>query len=348
MMLQHDASLHRDLHWSMFRLDSCTCFQPYRTAVGLRPSRCPSRSGQAASTDGDKEAPRGAFRLSPLRAPSASSYKVPAGFPPRLALLLATLGGPFTMSLPVSSILAVRYMSAVGVTAILYDHCLTLFDEIKLIWFNSRASTADRINFLLNRYTVEAMIIYVAYVLGGMSSGLSNQVCKNFIWVFGVVGSVSIAIQQFTLVARVYTLWDKRQVIKWIVLTAFMVQTGATTVFSILASYQLQPFTSYSPVIHMCIISHKPWALPATTGSLAAFGLFIILMTLWNALDKPYRKQSEVVDTLVRDGARMFVLIFILTVVNFVMTLVGEPSDCLVTLVVVVRASLERLSFAKA
>ncbi|KAF7292450.1 hypothetical protein HMN09_01229100 [Mycena chlorophos] len=253
-----------------------------------------------------------------LRAPSASSYKVPAGFPPRLALLLATLGGPFTMSLPVSSILAVRYMSAVGVTAILYDHCLTLFDEIKLIWFNSRASTADRINFLLNRYTVEAMIIYVAYGNSRRHEQWSiksiplipGQDCKNFIWVFGVVGSVSIAIQQFTLVARVYTLWDKRQVIKWIVLTAFMVQTGATTVFSILASYQLQPFTSYSPVIHMCVISHKPWALPATTGSLAAFGLFIILMTLWNALDKPYRKQSEVVDTLVRDGARMFVLIF--------------------------------------
>ncbi|KAF7301705.1 hypothetical protein MIND_00736000 [Mycena indigotica] len=88
-------------------------------------------------------------------------------------------------------------------------------------------------------------------------------------------------------------------------MTAFFIQTTASTVLAILASYQLQPYTSYLSLVHMCVISHKPWSLPATTGSLAAFGLFIILMTLWNALDKPYRKQADVVESLIQDGARI-------------------------------------------
>ncbi|KAJ7904546.1 hypothetical protein B0H14DRAFT_610491 [Mycena olivaceomarginata] len=119
--------------------------------------------------------------------------------------------------LPVTSILAMRYMSAVGVTVILYDHCLTFLDEVRYIWFNSQAGLGARASFLLNRYVTEGMIIYVAYMLGGNSRGLSNQnSCRTFIWVFGVVGSISIALQQYTMVSRVYTLWDRRPKIKWI------------------------------------------------------------------------------------------------------------------------------------
>jgi len=238
-------------------------------------------------------------------------------------------------ALPVTSILAMRYMSAVGVTVILYDHCLTFLDEVRYIWLNPQAGLGGRTSFILNRYVTEGMIIYVAYMLGGNSRGLNNQDCRTFIWVFGVVGSISIALQQFTMVARVYTLWDRRPKIKWIVMAAFAVQTAITTVFSILTAQQMQPNVIYLEATHMCAITKKPWALPIMTGTLAAFGLFIILMTVVNALDRPYQKQADVVNSLLRDGALMFGLIFLLTVANFVMSLLGSPSDCLVTLVVV-------------
>ncbi|KAF7355341.1 hypothetical protein MSAN_01450700 [Mycena sanguinolenta] len=83
-----------------------------------------------------------------------------------------------------------------------------------------------------------------------------------------------------------------------------------TTVFSILAAQQMQLHVTYQAVIHMCSISQKPWALSAMTGTLAAFGLFIIGMTIVNALDRPYTKQADVVASLRRDGAMMFTLIF--------------------------------------
>jgi len=238
-------------------------------------------------------------------------------------------------ALPVTSILAMRYMSAVGVTLITYDHCLTWMDEVRYIWFNPQAGVARRISFLLNRYVTEGMIIYVAYMLGGNSRGLNNQDCRTFIWVFGVIGSISIALQQYTIMTTVYILWDRRKKIKWIVMVAFAIETAITTVFSILAARQMQPHVIYLELTHMCAITQKPWALPIMTGTLAGFGLFIILMTVFNALDRPYQKQADVVNSLLRDGAWQFALIFLLTVGNFVMSVVGSPSDCLVTLVAV-------------
>ncbi|KAJ7119285.1 hypothetical protein C8R46DRAFT_1050921 [Mycena filopes] len=223
-----------------------------------------------------------------------------------------------SLDLPVASILAVRYMSAVGVAVILYDHFLTWVDEVHLIWFNSKGGKGDRISFIVNRYMTEAMILYVAYgillVLGGNSNGLSNQSCQTFIWVFGVVGSVSASLQQYTMVARVYTLWDRRDKIRRIVVAAFALQTLLTTVFSILTAHQLQLLivekasVLYIEPTHMCGITSKPWPLIATTGTLAAFGLFIIIMTIGNALDRPYQKQADIVNSLIADGARIFII----------------------------------------
>ncbi|KAF7367112.1 hypothetical protein MSAN_00970800 [Mycena sanguinolenta] len=245
------------------------------------------------------------------------------------------------------TIFAIRYLSAVAVTAIVYDHALTFADEVKLIWFNNQAGMGNRISFIVNRYTTEAGVIYVAYMFSGASRGLSNQVCGNFIWVFGVVGSVSMAAQQYIMVARVYVLWDRRTVIKWIVMVAFAIQTAFTTVFAILTAYKLQPFSGYDPRIHMCGISATPWTLPVTMATLVAFGVFIIVMTIFNALDRPHQKQADVVTALVHDGARMFIVRPMATgsplsyiaagapvffIIQFVMTLVGNPGDALVTL----------------
>ncbi|KAJ7707873.1 hypothetical protein B0H14DRAFT_719030 [Mycena olivaceomarginata] len=66
-------------------------------------------------------------------------------------------------SLPAESILAMRYMSAVAVSVFVYDHLLTWAEEIRLIWFNSNADLSHRINYMVNRYSTGAMLIYVAY-----------------------------------------------------------------------------------------------------------------------------------------------------------------------------------------
>jgi hypothetical protein len=39
-----------------------------------------------------------------------------------------------------------------------------------------------------------------------------------------------------------------------------------------------------------------------------SFDLFIIIMAIFNALDRPYQRQADVMTSLQNDGARMFVV----------------------------------------
>ncbi|KAJ7488106.1 hypothetical protein FB451DRAFT_1167565 [Mycena latifolia] len=172
--------------------------------------------------------------------------------------------------------------AAIAVTALCYDHAITLDAEIAYIWLNKAAGAGNRIGFLLNRYLTEGMTVYVAY---------SN--CQLFIWLFATASSVFVWVSHFIIIARVYTLWDRRPKIKWILAGGFGVATSISMAFAALAAHQAQ--------------RKKPWALPFMQGGSTALDLFIIVMTIFNALDRPYQKQADVMSSLQRDGALMFV-----------------------------------------
>ncbi|KAJ7045828.1 hypothetical protein C8F04DRAFT_1249202 [Mycena alexandri] len=62
-----------------------------------------------------------------------------------------------------AAVLATRYVSAVGITALLYDHVLTSGDELWLIWLNPAAGVKYRAIFVFNRYVTEGVSLYAAY-----------------------------------------------------------------------------------------------------------------------------------------------------------------------------------------
>ncbi|KAJ6620564.1 hypothetical protein B0H10DRAFT_1945878 [Mycena sp. CBHHK59/15] len=195
-----------------------------------------------------------------------------------------------------ASVFATRYMSAVGIAALVYDHTLTFADEVRLIWLNSAAEPVNRCGFMLNRYVTEAIAVYVAYskplpVLGGITRNLREQECvykhycgfyahtkRNsciiFVWIHTIAATVFTANSHFIIAARVYTLWDRRKLIKWILMGTFGIAISISMAFSILAAHQ------------------KPAALPFMLGALTAFDLFMIVLTVFNALDHPYQRQD--------------------------------------------------------
>ncbi|KAJ7917188.1 hypothetical protein B0H13DRAFT_2657922, partial [Mycena leptocephala] len=219
-----------------------------------------------------------------------------------------------------ASVFATRYVSAIGVAALLYDHVLTLDDEIQCIWLNPATGVGNRLSFLVNRYLTECVVLAVAYAFSGNSEGLTTRVrysvllptysdfCQIFIWMFAICSTIFVAVSHFIIIARVYTLWDRRPVIKWILSGSFGVAITVSMAFCILAAHQVQPFLTYNEFIHMCTFSQKPRALPFMLGTLTVFDLFIIVMTIINAFHKPYQNQAEVMTSLQRDGARMFVI----------------------------------------
>lgn len=55
---------------------------------------------------------------------------------------------------------ATRYLEAIGLTILLYDHVLTFAGEVRLIWF--APTSFVKYTFLFNRYLVLATLITVA------------------------------------------------------------------------------------------------------------------------------------------------------------------------------------------
>ncbi|KAF7335626.1 hypothetical protein MVEN_02217500 [Mycena venus] len=161
------------------------------------------------------------------------------------------------------------------------------------------------------------------------------QDCRRFIWVFAIASSVLVATFHFIIIVRVYVLWDRRRRIKWILFVTFGIEISVATIFIVLSGKEIQPFIVYDPGTHMCEFSRKPWALPYAVGTQMVFDLFLIVMTICNALDRPHTKQADVVTSLIHDGARMFLCTFLLCLANFVVTITGNPANCFVTLSVV-------------
>ncbi|KAJ7358022.1 hypothetical protein DFH08DRAFT_847731 [Mycena albidolilacea] len=207
-------------------------------------------------------------------------------------------------------VFADRYISAISMVVLLYDHSLILAQEAELIWFNSAAGAGNRIAFVVNRYVAEAVAVYVAYLNSGLGRGITTENCHAALWIFSMTSSIVFGMSHFVIIVRVYTGWDKRPSIKIILLVAFGIATCVAAVFSALAASEAahRSFYGYNPFIDMCAFSKKPWALKFAQGAMTVFDFFIIIMTVLNALDRPYVTQADVVISMQNDGARMFVV----------------------------------------
>ncbi|KAJ7711737.1 hypothetical protein B0H14DRAFT_3020216 [Mycena olivaceomarginata] len=223
-----------------------------------------------------------------------------------------------------ASIFATRYISAAAVTILFYDHILSFSEEVEIIWFNKAAGAGNRISFLANRYLTEGMMVYDSYVLSGLAHGMTTN-CRIFIWLFGITGTVWISISHFIIMSRLYTLWDRRREIKWILMGSFAIAISVATAFDILTSLQAEAHFQYNNTINMCTFTDKIWAMPFLLGTLTIFDLFIIVMTVINGFHRPYQKQADVMVALQRDGAMMFLVI--LRLVNLFMAILGDATD---------------------
>ncbi|KAF7340296.1 hypothetical protein MVEN_01948700 [Mycena venus] len=223
----------------------------------------------------------------------------------------------------VAPVFAERYISAISVTVLLFDHALTLGREIDLIWSNSAAGIGSRFGFIVNRYVTEIVAVYVAYLVWDNTLTMS---CHVSVWIFSMASSVVIGISHFLIIMRVYTLWDRRLIIKRVLTLAFGIEICMALIFSALAAKQTtnEFLYQFNPFIDMCAFSKKPWALKYTLGAITLFDLFIIIMTVLNALDRPHTKQADVITSLQHDGARMFACLFLFRLTSFLVAVVGN------------------------
>ncbi|KIK59989.1 hypothetical protein GYMLUDRAFT_85547 [Collybiopsis luxurians FD-317 M1] len=226
----------------------------------------------------------------------------------------------------------VRYLTGVALVLIIYNHLLTLNEEIETIWTTGR-NYLQKLTFALNRYGVETIVIYSAYVYGGSATRLDDNVCHLFNWIFAVAGMGITVITQSFITLRVYRAWDKRRGTSIALLVVFVIFIAASIPNAVLSILEIQQATHFFPEISACAILTIPPFFPVTLGIFLLLDLVIVTLAIFYALERPYRTNVDVLDSLHRDGAKLFIAlrnqaICSLRLISLVISVVGEPSDC--------------------
>ncbi|TFY78803.1 hypothetical protein EWM64_g5209 [Hericium alpestre] len=185
-----------------------------------------------------------------------------------------------------------QYLTAVGVVVLLWDHIITLPTEIRLMW--SRPFTGTKALFLFLRYAVSGSQIVIGYVL---------------------------------LIMRLYALWDHRKRILQALVAGFILTYTASIVLVIYSVVQMLGHTRLEDnFFHMCVIETRPSTWAWFWVSQIAFDVFVVLVSLINAADRPRGLNVKLLTDLRRDGWLFYLALFTLRLMNLVLDFVHNPT----------------------
>ncbi|KAF8990285.1 hypothetical protein BDQ17DRAFT_1372111 [Cyathus striatus] len=222
------------------------------------------------------------------------------------------------------SLQASRYLAGGFLSAMIWDHLTTLDREVYLIWKSGASGGSKwmiRIAFTFNRYGNEAFLVFIAYVTSGIHVP-SPHLCRSLLIFIAFCGPMMVQISHFALVLRLYALTDQRRAILYCLIAGFCVAMFISYIFAVLTTIALK----HQPIFvqdgfNSCIITTNPKDIIGVIAPMCAFDIFIILVTVYNALDRPYRSNAELFISLYKDGAKYFLgntaihLIFLLTAI---------------------------------
>lgn len=219
---------------------------------------------------------------------------------------------------------ASQYVSAVGLVILLWDHFLTIHDEVELVW---RAQMSfPKLLFLFNRYVVPICLIILTYATSGFSNDiLSDSFCQTWFGVGIVIGMVSIGTSNFLILLRLWVLWDRKTRLVLVTLPLFLVTQITAIVCTTYVVSRMMPLMVFEPYLHSCMLTDKVNFVILWTPGIV-FELMIFIMTWWNALDRPLPQHAKMAKIMYRDGSIYFFVLFGLRLLNLVLSIVSPLS----------------------
>jgi len=222
----------------------------------------------------------------------------------------------------IESMYALRYMSAVGFTANFWNHLTTLDVEFCYIWHNPKAKLPVKCLYIFHRYGSDLILGFSAYVLSGIgSSWLNEKNCQIWIWLFTLFGSTFALLYQFIVVFRLHKLWDHKKYITRLYTSGMIFCVCGLTAAAISDVLGFVRHPMFLSELQSCVISTKSKTTPVVLGIMTACDLIVIVFTFCNALNRPRRKNSEILFFLHQEGIRYFTVLFVLRLVNTVMAI---------------------------
>ncbi|KAH9949009.1 hypothetical protein B0H21DRAFT_731189 [Amylocystis lapponica] len=225
-------------------------------------------------------------------------------------------------------VFATRYMGAVGLVALIYDHTLTFADEVALIW-HAPPSFA-KYAFLLNRYMVPGALITIAVEMCGFDGNIFTD--QRLLFSCAMMSVVSVGIANLLVLLRVVLLWDHKPMILWLMVLGFVVSFTAQISTMVLMLIDLAPGVVWSPVARMCITQKTSHIFTAVWASPMLFEVLVLVTTSMNALDRPRVAQLPIAKALRGDGIFFFLALTCLRIVNLIFAALNNSSMTMLVL----------------
>ncbi|EPQ50397.1 hypothetical protein GLOTRDRAFT_133950 [Gloeophyllum trabeum ATCC 11539] len=251
---------------------------------------------------------------------------------------LADVFAPF-----VREIQSARYAELASSTIVIYDHLITLDQEIDLIW---KASwTPGKVLFLTNRYYVLASVIFNNYVL--FTTHLSdsdfsfnrshmhslslhgNSCVKWFRWQ-GTTGLLVSMIAEIILQLRLYALYHLNRRVLVLMCGAFLVSAGTAAVIMGTVLARISAHSGLIPGLPFCIPVNVPsWFYTFWIPTLG-FESLLCALALFRAF-KDFRSRTSlfqsgrhIVKILIRDSVIYYLIMFATYFTNLIIFLTGN------------------------
>lgn len=217
---------------------------------------------------------------------------------------------------------ASRYFTLIGVSLLVYDHCLTLPDEVLLIWSAPRSFA--KYVFLANRYLVAICLLIVADEICGFVA-YSDIACQGILSAVSILSIYSIGMGNILMLFRVALLWEKDRAILRFLIGSFIVSFIATFSTMVVVIITLAPGIKWLPAAKMCVTTSTSPVLIAVWASPMAFEVVVLILTTYNAFSRPRSAGVQLTEILHRDGALFFLALTVLRILNIVFAATANP-----------------------
>ncbi|KZV90875.1 hypothetical protein EXIGLDRAFT_770435 [Exidia glandulosa HHB12029] len=215
----------------------------------------------------------------------------------------------------------VHYVNAASTCLFMYDHAMTFFDEVELIWPASWG--AGKILFLLARYlTWPELVSGLVHQFWDIDAGMCHRIFgyNSFSIVWGIGAAEMI------LVLRTWAIWDRhRGLLIGLVTLFFGVWIAESYIISQLVDKTIfVPATSFSPVLRGCVITASTQIVTYAWILLTAYEALILGLTLVKAVQHFRSGSNRLMNMLYRDGILYFVYLFAISAANLIVVYTTE------------------------
>ncbi|KAI3616519.1 hypothetical protein WG66_011600 [Moniliophthora roreri] len=225
-----------------------------------------------------------------------------------------------------------KYAELAASTIILFDHLITLDDEVELIWKSSWS--IGKVLFFINRYYTLASVIINNYALFGASVSDSvsatissphtssalmfdNYSCHRFFYWQGSTGLFACMIAEIILQMRLYALYFlNRRVLAIMVTTFILTSASAAAIMGVvLSGVEAKSKIPFIPTT-FCFPSNVPHYFYAFWIPILTFETVLCSLALFRGYQtfrtsgSPFQSGQRLIGVLIRDSVVYFLVMF--------------------------------------